>query len=214
MFKNHLKTALRNIRRKMSYSFINIFGLAVGMTCFFLILLYVQHEFSYDRFHEKSGRIYRIHTEWKAEGQVRISDTTAAPVAPALRNDFPGIMNVVRAKRTGAIITHKGQSFVERRVYMVDPSFFDLFTFPLVRGNPQTVLSNKNSIILTEKMAEKYFGHDDPIGETLSFQNRFDFEVTGIVKNAPSNSHLKFDFLVRFLRSVVPLIWGIIFVVV
>lgn len=198
MFKNYLKIALRTIRRKMTYSFINILGLAMGMACFFLILLYVQHEFSYDRFHEKSDQIYRIKTEWQIEGQSQIHNTTAAPVAPALLNDFSGIADVARVRKTGAIINHEDQSFVERQVYLVDPSFFDLFTFPLIRGNPQAVLSDKKSIVLTEKMAEKYFGEEDPVGKTLTFQNRFDFTVTGIVKNAASNSHLKFDFLVRF----------------
>lgn len=198
MIKNYLKVVLRNIKKSKTYSFVNILGLAIGMACCFLILLYVQHEFSYDRFHEKSDQIYRITTEWRVEGQAQIHQTTAAPVAPALMNDFPEVQDAVRVKRTGAIIYHKDRSFVERRVYLVDPSFFDIFNFLLIRGDPKTALGNPHSIVLTEKSAEKYFGREDPIGKILTFGKRFDFEITGIAKDAPPNSHLNFDFLVRF----------------
>jgi putative ABC transport system permease protein len=198
MIKNYLKVALRNIKRSKIYSFVNISGLAVGMACCFLIFLYVQHEFSYDRFHEKSDQIYRVTTEWQVEGQSRIHQTTAAPVAPALMNDFPEVQNTVRIRRTGAIIYHGGESFVERRVYLVDPSFFDIFNFPLLRGNPETAFQSPYSMVLTEKSAEKYFGREDPIGKILNIGKRFDFEVTGIAKDVPPNSHLDFDFLVRF----------------
>lgn len=198
MIKNYMKVALRNIKKSKIYSLVNIFGLAIGMSCCFLIFLYVQHEFSYDRFHDKTDQIYRITTEWQLEGQAQIHQTTAAPVAPALMNDFPEVQNAARVNRTSAIIYHKGQSFVERRVYLVDPSFFDIFNFPLVRGDPKTALRNPHSIILTEKTAEKYFGTEDPIGKTLTFGKRFSFEITGIAENASSNSHLKFDFLVCF----------------
>jgi putative ABC transport system permease protein len=198
MIRNYLKVALRNIRRHKAYSLINILGLSVGMACFFLIFLYVQHEFSYDRFHEKSDQIYRIKTEWSIEGQTQVHNTTAAPVAPALINDFPEVQNTVRLYRIRAIIRHKDQSFVESRVYMADPSFLEVFSFPLIRGNPKTVLSNRDSIVITKEMAEKYFGGEDPTGKILTFWNRFDFKISGIAENAPPNSHLEFDFLIRF----------------
>jgi putative ABC transport system permease protein len=198
MFKNYLKIALRNIRRKKVYSFINISGLAVGMAIFFLILIYIQYEFSYDRFHENANQIYRITTEWQVEGQSQIHESTAAPVAAALLNDFPEVINAVRLTRTGAIINHNGQSFIESRIYMVDPSFFDIFNFPLIRGNPKTALADSNSIVITEEMAEKYFGQKDPIGKTITFMNRYDFKITGISKNVPPNSNLNYNFLVRF----------------
>jgi len=198
MFKNYLKIALRSLRRKKVYSFINILGLAVGMAIFFLILIYIQYEFSYDRFHENANQIYRITTEWQIEGQSQIHETTAAPLAPALLNDFPEVINAVRLTSTGAFINHNGQSFVERRVYLVDPSFFDIFNFPLIRGNPKTALADPNSIVITEEIAEKYFGQEDPIGKTITFMNRYDFKITGISRNVPPNSNLNYDFLVRF----------------
>ena len=198
MIKNYLKVALRNIKKSKIYSFVNISGLAIGMACCFLIFLYVQHEFSYDRFHEKPNQIYRVTAEWLVEGQAQIYQTTAAPVASALMNDFPEVQNAARVRRTRAIIYHSSQSYVERRVYLVDPSFFDIFNFPLIRGNPKTALGNPHSIVLTEKSSEKYFGREDPIGKTLTFGKRFDFEITGIAKDVPPNSHLNFDFLVRF----------------
>jgi len=198
MVKNYLKAALRNIKKSKIYSFVNILGLSVGMACSFLILLYIQHELSYDRFHEKSDRIYRITTEWQFEGQAQIHETAAAPVAPALLNDFPEVQKAVRMRRTGAVMNHNSKSFVESRVYLVDPSFFDVFDFPLIRGNPNTVLSHLHSIVLTEKTAQKYFRNEDPIGKILTFGNRFDLEVTGIARNAPSNSYIDFDFLIPF----------------
>ena len=198
MLKNYIKTALRNIRRSKIYSFINILGLAVGMAVCFLILLYVRHEFSFDRFHEKADQIYRINTEWLIEGQSQVHETTAAPVAPALLNDFPEVQKAVRFRRIGATINQNGRSFEEQRVFMVDPSFFEMFTFPLVQGDPETALSDKTSMVITEEMAEKYFGDRDPLGQALSLFNRFDFKITGIARNIPSNSYLQFDFLIRF----------------
>ncbi len=198
MFKNYINIALRTLKRNRIYSFINIFGLAVGMAICFLVLLYVQNEFSYDRFHQKTNQIYRITTEWQIEGHSQVYQTTAAPLAPALLDEFPEVIDAVRMTRQGAIINHKNQSFAESHIYMVDPSFFKIFSFPLIRGNPETVLNDKNSIVLTEKSAEKYFAGEDPVGKTITFFNRFDFKVMGIAKNAPSNSHLNFDFLIRF----------------
>jgi putative ABC transport system permease protein len=198
MIKNYLKVALRNIRKSKIYSFVNILGLAVGMACCFLILLYIQHEMSYDKFHEKPDQIYRITTEWQIEGQPQIHETAAAPVAPALLNDFPGVQKAVRITRTSAVINHNSKSFVESRIYLVDSSFFDVFNFPLIRGNPKTALNHLHSIVLTEKTAQKYFRNEDPIGKTLTFETRFDFEVTGVAENVPSNSHLNFDFLIPF----------------
>ncbi len=198
MIKNYLKIALRNIKKSKIYSFINILGLSVGMACSFLIFLYIQHELSYDRFHQKSDRIYRITTEWQIEGQPQIHETAAAPVAPALLNDFPEVQEAVRLRRTGAIINYNSKSFLEYRIYLVDPSFFDVFDFPLIQGNPETALNHLHSIVLTERTAEKYFRSEDPLGKILSFGNRFDFEVTGVAQNVPSNSHLNFDFLIPF----------------
>ncbi len=198
MIKNYLKTALRNIRRAKMYSLLNILGLAVGMGCSFLIFLFVQHELSYDRFHEKHDRIYRVVVKWELEGETQTGQTTPAPVAPALLNDLPEVEEAVRVENQGVIIRYQGESFVERKFLMVDPSFFDVFHFPLIKGNSETALSDIHSIILTERAAEKYFGNDEPLGKILNIGEIFDFEVTGVAKNPPSNSHIDFDFLVKF----------------
>jgi ABC-type antimicrobial peptide transport system permease subunit len=198
MIKNYLKVALRNVQRSKVFSFINILGLAVGMGCCFLILLYVRYEFSYDTFHEKSAQIYRIRTEWQLEGSSQIHDTTAAPVATALMSDMPEVLDAVRVRRSGATIRYGEQSYVEGRVYLVDPSFFEIFDFALIQGDPQNVLDKFHSIVLSEKISEKYFGCDNPLGKILTLYDKFDFEVTGIAKNPPSNSHLDFDVLIRF----------------
>ncbi len=198
MIKNYLKTALRTINRAKMFSVLNIMGLAVGMGSCFLIFLFVQHELSYDKFHEKHDQIYRITSEWHLEGEQQISQTTPAPVAPALLNDYPEVKAAVRIKRQGAIIRYQGESFVERKILLIDPSFFDVFNFHLTRGNPETALSDLHSIILTERASKKYFGEEEPFGKTLNIGEKFDFIVTGVAKNPPSNSHIDFDFLVRF----------------
>lgn len=198
MLKNYLKVAFRNIKRNKIFSLVNLLGLAVGMCCSFLIFLYVQHEFSYDRFHENSDRIYRVVTEWQVEGGSRIHQTTAAPIAPALLRDYPEVQNAVRIRRTGAVVRCGEKSFVEGGVYLVDPSFLELFHFPLIRGNPEAALNSLNSIVITEEMAEKYFGSRDPMGQRLTLWSNHDFEVTGVARNVPPNTHLDFDFLVRF----------------
>ena len=198
MIQNYLKTALRNLKRSKMFSLLNILGLAVGMGSSFLIFLFVQHELSYDKFHEKHNQIYRVTTEWHVEGEAQIGQTTPAPVAPALLNDFPEVKDAVRIKNQGAIIRYQGESYVERKLLLVDPSFFNIFNFPLIEGEPETALSDLHSIILTERAAKKYFGSEEPLGKTLNIEERFDFKVTGIAKNPPSNSHIDFDFLVRF----------------
>jgi len=198
MIKNYLKTALRTIKRAKMFSVLNILGLAVGMGSCFLIFLFVQHELSFDKFHKNHYRIYRVTAEWHLEGESQIGQTTPATVAPVLLNDYPEVKNAVRIKRQGAIIRYQGDSFVERKLLLVDPSFFEVFNFPLIKGNTETALSDIHSIILTERAAEKYFGDDEPLGKTLNIGEKFDFKVTGVAQNPPSNSHIDFDFLVKF----------------
>jgi putative ABC transport system permease protein len=198
MLKNYIKVAVRNIKRNKVFSLVNLLGLAVGMCCSFIIFLYIQHELSYDRFHEKADRIYRVVTEWQVESGSRIGQTTAAPIAPALLSDYPEVQKAVRIRRTGAVVNREEKSFAEGGVYLVDPSFLDLFNFPLIRGNPETALSGLYSIVINEEMAEKYFGNQDPMGKRLTLWNDYDFEVTGVAGNVPKNTHLDFDFLARF----------------
>ncbi len=200
MLKNYLKIALRNMVRHKGYSFINIAGLGVGMACCILIFLWLQHELSYDRFHENSDRIFRV----IAGGQNAAKGTILplqGPLAPLLKKELPEVEKYVRIYAfkifSGEkLVSHQHKHFYTNNFFMVDPSFFEVFSFPFIKGDPRTALSDLGSIVITEEMAKKYFRNDDPLGKTLSYENEFDFIVTGVVKNIPFNSHFKFDFVI------------------
>jgi len=196
MFKNYVKVALRNLTRFKAYSVINITGLAVGMACCILILLYVFDELSYDRFHKNSDRIYRV----AITGNLGGNDFTAAVSAPPLRNtlmnDYPEVVSATRVKNFGFPVLRYGDKvFSEERFFWVDSTFFDVFTVEFVKGNPKTALNLPESVVLTERMARKYFGNEDPIGKLINSDNRRDYKITGVVKEFPRNSHFHFDFL-------------------
>ncbi|MGD8536202.1 MAG: ABC transporter permease [Candidatus Aminicenantes bacterium] len=198
MFRNYLKIALRNIKRHKGYSFINIVGLAVGMACCILILLWVQDELSYDRFHKNADDIYRVLQDINFADHSTTWAITQGPLGPSLKEDFPEIIDATRITGRGFRLTYNEKSYDEG-VSMADGSILKMFTFPLVKGDPATALSDPFSIVLTEELAEKYFGDDDPIGKTIKADNKWDFQVTGVMKNVPHNSHLQFDFLIPFI---------------
>jgi len=198
LIKNYLKIALRNIKKHTWYSFINIAGLAIGMTCCILILLWVQDELSYDRFHENASDIYRVIQDINFADHSTTWTITQGPLGPSLKKDFPEIINATRITGRGLRLTYNDRSFDEV-VGMADPSIFEMFTFPLIKGNPATALSDPNSIVLTEEMAEKYFGDENPIGKTIQADNEYDFLVSGVLKKIPDNSHLQFDFIIPFI---------------
>lgn len=200
MFKNYLTIAFRNIKQYKGYSLINIIGLAVGMACSILILLWVLEMLSFDKFHDKVDDIYVLRqTQYHANGAQRTSSNLPGALAPALENNFPEIINSARFFNPGEMLLTAGEKkFFESGAAGADPSFFEIFTFPFVNGNSRTALDKISSIVLTEKMAQKYFGDEIPIGKTITINNQYDFLVTGVVKNVPSNSHIKFDFLVPF----------------
>ena len=201
MLRNYLKIVLRSIRRHKGYSFINIAGLAIGMACTILILLWIQDELSYDKFHENGDNIYRIITEDDQDFQA--AGTCPIPLGPSLKQTYPEILDTTR-------FCNGFQEFLvecEERVYseeigIVDPSFLMMFTFPLLKGDPQTALADPHSLIMTEEMARKYFGSREPLGKTLqilsSGQDKISFRVTGILKNIPRNSHLQHQLYVPF----------------
>ncbi|UCE21723.1 MAG: ABC transporter permease, partial [Candidatus Aminicenantes bacterium] len=198
MLKNYLKIAFRNIKRHKGYSFINIVGLAIGMACCILILLWVQDELSYDRFHENADDIYRVLQDINFTDHSTTWTITQGPLGPSLKEDFPEIIDATRITDRGFRLTYDDKSYDEE-VGMADGSILKMFTFPLVKGDPDTALSDPLSIVLTEKMAAKYFGDEDPIGKTIKADNKWDFQVTGVMKDVPRNSHLEFDFLIPFV---------------
>ena len=210
MFRNYLKVTLRNIKQHKGYSFINIAGLAVGLACCILIMLWVQDELSYDQFHVHKNDLYRVIYEDYSTDNAVYYWPTCAPLAPAIKDEFPEIIKSTRFKQLGRVrlIKYKNKKFLESRVCLTDPDFFEMFSFPFLKGNARTAFLNPNSIILTESMAEKYFGNENPIGKTLTIDNEFDFTVTGVLKNIPHNSHFHFDFLAPFVRIEDFLKWG------
>ncbi|MFC2169553.1 ABC transporter permease [Acidobacteriota bacterium] len=203
MIKNYLKIALRNIKRHKGYSFINITGLAIGMACCLLITIWVLDELSFDKFHDKAATIYRVEENQDYSGRNFHVNVTPYPLAPALKDEIPGIINATRFVRTGGLLLRYGENaFFEDNIRAVDPSFLQIFTFPLIKGDKNKALTSPYSLILSENMAKKYFGKEDPIGSIISVNNAHEFTVTAVMKNAPQNSELQFDMLIpyEFLR--------------
>lgn len=193
MFINYLKVALRAIKKQKWYSLINIFGLAIGMASAISIYLFISDELSYDRFHEKSKQIYRL------EGEKYL--TLPGPLGPFLMDKLPEVQNYARIYSTSVwgksiVIGIENQRFYTEGLIYADPEIFNIFTFPFLEGDPQTALSNLNSIVISEDMSKNMFGKKNPIGEFISYESKYDFQVTGVIKNIPSNSHLDFDFII------------------
>ena len=198
MIKNYLKIALRNLARHKGYSFINITGLAIGMACCILILLWVQDELSFDRFHENGRNIYRVLQNINFTDHSTTWAITQGPLGPSLEQAYPEIINSTRFSRRRFRFNY-GEKAFDDVAALADDSFLEMFTFPLLRGDPVTALSDPFSIVLTEEMAEKYFGSEDPLGKVLKADNKWDFLVTGILKEVPHNSHIQFEFIIPFV---------------
>ena len=203
MFKNYLKITVRNLRRHKIFSFINIFGLSVGLACSVLILLFVHNELSYDTFHKNADRIYRLSLfENYAKDNQHFNSITPGVLGPMLKSYYPEIENSVRISLMAGKITYGSKSFSEQ-YELVDPEFFKMFNFPLVKGSPSDVLKDPNSVVITESYAKKYFGDADPIGKTINIQldnKNENFLVTGIAKDVPENSSIKFNFLIPYMK--------------
>jgi len=196
MFRNYLKVALRNLKRHKIYSLINIFGLSIGMACTILILLWIQNELSYDRFHENVKDIYRVVHESLISGGYSVG--TPAPLAASLKNESPDIINTVRFRwHSRKIVKCREKIFYEGRVLSADPSIFEIFSFLLIKGDPKAALLDPYSVVITEATAQKYFGDKDPMGKTLEIDGSLT-TVKGIIENIPSNSHIQFNFVTPF----------------
>ena len=193
MFRNYLKTAWRQLLRHRAFSFINITGLAVGMAVCTLIFLWVWDELSFDRFHNNADRIGRINL--LARG--RMWPVTAIPLGPALEKDYPEIEATARYSRTAALLTHQDKKFEENGAY-VDPAFLTIFSFSLLKGDPETALSSPDAILMTRELAVKIFGENDPVGKHILLNGSADLRVTGVLQDIPSNSSLRFDYVRPF----------------
>ncbi len=203
MFRNFLKLALRHIVRQRSYIFINVIGLATGLACSIFIALYVIHELSYDQFNEHKNEIYRMLCLGRIGDSELNGAFTCYPLGPTLTSELPEVLNFVRFERWGeTIVKHDERSFVEDGVMAADSTFFDIFTIPLITGDPKTVLSSPRRVVLTQTAKEKYFGQEDPIGKMLKVgTDTILYSVTGVMEDVPENAHFEFNMLVSFVTN-------------
>lgn len=200
MLTNYLKVALRNILRHRTQSFINVFGLALGMTCCFLMLMWVVDEMSWDKFHTNAGTLFRVEQDQPTpQGAFHVYLTPYA-MGPALTAELPEVQNATRVAFPGVLLVRAGEKvFYESNAATVDPSYLEMFSFPLVKGNRQTVLRDPSSIVLTEDVAQKYFGSEDPLGKTLLVNSTYPFTVTGVMRKLPANTNLRSNVLLPFV---------------
>ena len=204
MFKNYLKVTYRNFLNQKVYSLLNASGLAIGLACSILIFMFINDELSYDKFHSKSHRIYRVTELFEDEGVGEHSASLPFPTGPTLQLDFERqIESAVRLfnfqSPTLALANKEAdKAFNESRIFFADSTLFDVFDFEVARGNKETALDKPGSIMLTESMAKKYFNDADPIGQTLEFQGTQSLLVTGLLKDAPKNAHFEYDFFISF----------------
>jgi len=196
MFQNYLKIGLRNIKKHKIHSLINVSGLAVGMACSIIVLLLIQDDLSYDKFHDNPEKICRVITGMYDKGQTRRFRSTPAPLGPALENAFSGIANVSRIRYAGkSVIKYGNKSFYENEICFAEPSFFEIFNFPFISGDPKTALAGPASVVITEEIAQKYFNEENPVGKIITFDNKIDFTVSGVIKDVPLNSSIRFQIL-------------------
>lgn len=201
MIKNYLTTALRNFRKNKTASAINIFGLTIGLTSCLLIALYIQHELSYDSFELKGNRIARVIMEYRFDGsgQTNAGNYTSVRVASVLKKNFPEVETGVKMANYETVVGYGEKLIAEKRFMYADAGFFSVFTFPLLQGDPNKALAEPQQVVLTESTARRYFGKEDPMGKTLHIGTDSSlYQVTGIMKDCPSNSQIKFDFLASF----------------
>ncbi|HZY79779.1 MAG TPA: FtsX-like permease family protein [Cyclobacteriaceae bacterium] len=200
MFFNYLKLALRNLSRQKAFSFINIFGLALGLASSLVIMLWVKDELSFDRFHTKADRTYRLVSH---VGDLKAA-ISPAPFAPAIQELSGDVQHATRVYRIQSAMLQVGdKKFEEKAGYWAEPSFFEVFDFRLLQGDAKTTLKEPTGIVISEAMAVKYFGTTDAIGKTIRKDKDEDFVVTGILAQAPGNSHLRFDFLLPWVKEAV-----------
>ena len=201
MIKNYFKIAFRIIKRKKVFSFINIAGLTIGIMCSLFILLLIHYEFSYDRHIENAENIYRVIIQWPIEFMNTDKITwTAAPLAPFLKEQFPEVEKAVRVDDVegGVSLSYGKHVFAEDKFFFVDPDFLTMFSVSFTKGQPETALNQPLSVVISENAARKYFSNENPLGKNLRYNNKFDFQVTGIFKNVPKNTHFTYDFLASF----------------
>ena len=197
MILNYLKIALRNIRRHKIYSSINIIGLAIGIACCILVYMYVHHELSYDRYHQDGNRVFRIAQKIQKDAAELDTARVATPLIPAIRESFHEVESAVRFQLAtwDSLVEREDTKYYEDWVMIAENDIFNVFTIPFIRGNPKKALDRPRTVVITESVAQRYFGHGDPLGQTLVLWGN-QVEVTGVVADYPKNTHLKYDIII------------------
>ncbi|GAB4021884.1 ABC transporter permease [Spirosoma koreense] len=209
MLINYLKIAWRTLRKQQGFSFINIFGLAVGLACCLLILLYVLDELSFDRYNAKADRIYRVQSDVKFGGNDMHFAVSPDPMGPTLKKDYPQVEQFVRLHDKGSwLIRRSGETanLRENNITFADSTLFDVFTLPLLAGDPKHALAEPNTVVISESAARRHFGNQNPMGQSLLFDNDQTFRVSGVMRDMPVNAHFRTDFFVTMLNDKYP--WG------
>lgn len=203
MFKQLLKHSLRSLKKQKGYVFINVLGLSIGIACSLIITLFVIHQLSYDQYHEKKERIYRLVLDGKIGEQEVLVSSTASIIGPTMLNDFPEVESFNRMHTFGETIVKDGDNiFTITDFAEVDSSFFDIFSIPLIKGDSKTVLNSPHTMVLSESTAKKIFGNEDPINKTLKIRTRSDvYRVTGVMADFPENTHFNADILASFMSN-------------
>ncbi len=196
MFKNDIKSALRNVKKDRGVSVLNLLGLTIGIAAVLSILLFVQHELRYDNHHENADRIYRLNFYGVLNGNSQHTARACPPLAQLLVDEYPGVEAITKMRHySSPVFRVESKIFSEERVFWVDPAFFDVFTVPFISGNPKNALLQPNQIVLTRSMAKKYFGDTDPVGRIIDADGQRDYIVSAVVEDVPPTSHFHFDFL-------------------
>jgi len=205
MIKNYLISAYRNIRKNKFYSVLNIFGPAIGITCAILILLYVQEELTFDKHYKNYDRIFRLESDFNISGKPTLAALVPIPMAPTLKDEYPEIKEIARFAGFGLqdiLFQYKDLRFFEDKIYFTDSTVFKVLDYEFVLGSPDGALNEPNTIVITESFASRYFGKENPMGEVLITSNFGNCRVTGVIKDVPVNSHMRFDCLLSMATIV------------
>ncbi|MCD9015058.1 ABC transporter permease [Parachryseolinea silvisoli] len=197
MLKNYFVAAIRNLYKNKGFSIINILGLSIGLASFMVIALYVYHESSFDRYHKNANRIYRIVENLKTENELLFQAASSPPMGPAMQRDFPEVESYVRFVGGDMVVRRGDVVFIESTCLLADSTVFQVFSWPLIAGDARTALTEPKSVVLTRETAIRYFGNDDPIGQTLDVDGDM-CKVTGVMEDVPENSHFPFTLLMSF----------------
>lgn len=199
MIKNYFKTAFRSLGKNKLYTAINIFGLSIGLAACLLIGVYINHELSYDKFNANANRIVRVTMEYEQAGTVNSVATTGTKVGPQLKRTFPAVEEYVRTFKSHNVIKSGDKIFDEPNILYADPAFFKIFSFHIIKGDAVTALDAPDKIVITQSIAKKYFGDEDPINKTFTSGGK-ELRVSAVCEDVPQNSQIKFDFVTQFLN--------------